>query len=88
MQLCKRAVPPTQADFLGKWLLLYFGFANCPTQAPTTLGPLARPVLDFIVQMGCDRRRSLTAGIPPSEKLSRTAFFRHQNHSTKMCCNL
>lgn len=31
----------TQADFVGRWMLVFFGFANCPDVCPTTLSEVA-----------------------------------------------
>lgn len=31
----------TQDDFVGQWLLVFFGFANCPDICPSTLAELA-----------------------------------------------
>lgn len=31
----------TQDDFAGQWLLVFFGFANCPDVCPTTLAEVA-----------------------------------------------
>ena len=31
----------TQGDFAGKWMLIFFGFANCPDVCPTTLAELS-----------------------------------------------
>lgn len=31
----------TEADFSGKWMLIFFGFANCPDICPTTLSEVA-----------------------------------------------
>lgn len=31
----------TQADFAGRWMLVFFGFANCPDVCPTTLSEVA-----------------------------------------------
>lgn len=34
----------TEADFRGRWTLVFFGFANCPDVCPTTMNTLARVV--------------------------------------------
>ncbi len=31
----------TQEDFAGRWMLVFFGFANCPDVCPTTLSEVA-----------------------------------------------
>ncbi|CTQ34541.1 SCO family protein [Jannaschia rubra] len=31
----------TQEDFAGRWMLVFFGFANCPDVCPTTLAEIA-----------------------------------------------
>ena len=31
----------TEADYRGKWLLIFFGFTNCPDVCPTTLSVIA-----------------------------------------------
>lgn len=31
----------TQADFSGRWMLIFFGFVNCPDICPTTLAEIA-----------------------------------------------
>lgn len=38
--------PVTEADFAGRWQLVFFGFTTCPGVCPTTLGCLAT-VLDL-----------------------------------------
>lgn len=37
----------TEADFRGQYLLVFFGFTNCPDICPTTLGEIAR-ALDLL----------------------------------------
>lgn len=32
----------TEQDFMGRWTLVFFGFANCPDVCPTTMNTLAR----------------------------------------------
>lgn len=34
----------TEQDFMGRWTLVFFGFANCPDVCPTTMNTLARVV--------------------------------------------
>jgi protein SCO1/2 len=51
--------PVTEASFRGKWLLVYFGYTNCPDACPTALsamasalgalGPLAAPVQPLFI---------------------------------------
>ena len=41
----------TEADYAGQWLLVFFGFANCPDVCPTTLAEVAA-VMDGL---GADR---------------------------------
>ena len=36
-----RGMVQTQDDFAGRWLLVFFGFANCPDVCPTTLAEVA-----------------------------------------------
>ena len=43
----------TQEDFAGRWMLVFFGFANCPDVCPTTLADIAA-VVD---QLGGDAPR-------------------------------
>ena len=40
----------TQEDFADRWMLVFFGFANCPDICPTTLADIAA-VVD---QLGAD----------------------------------
>lgn len=37
----------TEADYAGRWQLVYFGYTNCPDQCPTTLAYMAR-VMDLL----------------------------------------
>lgn len=37
----------TQADFAGKYLLVFFGFTNCPDVCPTTLSEVAQVMDDL-----------------------------------------
>ncbi len=34
----------TEQDFMGRWTLVFFGFANCPDVCPTTMNTLAQVV--------------------------------------------
>lgn len=36
-----RGMLRTQEDFAGRWMLVFFGFANCPDVCPTTLSEVA-----------------------------------------------
>ncbi|CUH63610.1 SCO1/SenC [Thalassovita autumnalis] len=36
-----RGIVQTDEDFAGRWLLVFFGFANCPDVCPTTLAEVA-----------------------------------------------
>ncbi|GGL58603.1 hypothetical protein GCM10011392_11330 [Wenxinia marina] len=36
-----RGVVRTEDDFAGRWMLIFFGFANCPDVCPTTLAEVA-----------------------------------------------
>lgn len=36
-----RGMMQTEADFAGRWMLVFFGFANCPDVCPTTLAEVA-----------------------------------------------
>lgn len=36
-----RGVVRTERDFAGRWMLIFFGFANCPDVCPTTLAEVA-----------------------------------------------
>ncbi len=44
-----RGMVQTQDDFAGRWLLVFFGFANCPDVCPTTLAEVAA-VMDKLGQ--------------------------------------
>lgn len=39
--------PVTEKSFSGKWLLVFFGFTNCPDVCPTALGMVSR-VMDLL----------------------------------------
>lgn len=43
--------PVTEADFAGRWLLVYFGFTWCPDVCPTELGTIAA-ALDAMGEAG------------------------------------
>jgi protein SCO1/2 len=53
----------TDATFRGKWLLLYFGYANCPDICPTTLNDIA----ETLARLGpaADRVQPLFITIDP-----------------------
>jgi len=36
--------PVTEADFAGRWMLVYFGYAFCPDVCPTELGTMAAAI--------------------------------------------
>jgi protein SCO1/2 len=36
-----RGVTRTEKDFSGRWMLIFFGFTNCPDVCPTTLAEIA-----------------------------------------------
>ncbi|WP_228850142.1 SCO family protein [Halocynthiibacter styelae] len=36
-----QGITRTQADFTGRWMLVFFGFSNCPDVCPTTLAEVA-----------------------------------------------
>ncbi|WP_417271658.1 SCO family protein [Celeribacter sp.] len=36
-----RGIVQTDEDFAGRWLLVFFGFANCPDVCPTTMAEVA-----------------------------------------------
>lgn len=36
-----RGIVRTEEDFTGRWMLVFFGFANCPDVCPTTLAEVA-----------------------------------------------
>lgn len=50
-------------DFAGKWLLVFFGFTNCPDVCPTTLSEVAA-VMDGLGD-GTDRVQPLFVSIDP-----------------------
>ena len=37
----------TERDFAGRWMLVFFGFANCPDVCPTTLAEVAAVIEDL-----------------------------------------
>ncbi len=37
----------TERDFAGQWMLVFFGFANCPDVCPTTLAEVAAVIEDL-----------------------------------------
>lgn len=53
----------TQQDFAGQWMLVFFGFANCPDICPTTLAEVA-VVMDSLGQ-NADQIQPLFITIDP-----------------------
>ena len=42
-----RGMIQTERDFAGRWMLVFFGFANCPDVCPTTLAEVAAVMEDL-----------------------------------------
>jgi len=42
-----QGVVQTERDFAGRWMLIFFGFANCPDVCPTTLAEVAAVMEDL-----------------------------------------
>lgn len=53
----------TDEDFAGKWLLVFFGFTNCPDICPTTLAEVAAVMDDLGPR--ADRVQSLFISVDP-----------------------
>ncbi|WP_321174959.1 SCO family protein [Brevirhabdus pacifica] len=53
----------TEADFAGRWQLVFFGFTHCPDVCPTTLAYMAR-VLDLL-GAGADQVAPLFITVDP-----------------------
>ncbi len=53
----------TQEDFAGRWMLVFFGFANCPDVCPTTLAEIAA-VMEWLGQ-DADRVQPIFISIDP-----------------------
>jgi len=53
----------TEKDFAGRWMLIFFGFANCPDVCPTTLSEVAA-VMEGLGQ-DADRVQPLFISIDP-----------------------
>ncbi|MEY8828858.1 SCO family protein [Sedimentitalea sp. XS_ASV28] len=54
----------TDEDFAGRWLLVFFGFANCPDICPTTLAEVAA-VMDELGESGAPRVQPLFISVDP-----------------------
>ena len=68
----------TDEDFAGRWMLVFFGFANCPDVCPTTLAEVAA-VMDGL--------GSNAAQVPDSleiEKLAIQQSTARKNYESKM----
>ncbi len=52
--LTDRGEPFTQADFVGQWSYVFFGFTHCPDICPRTMGIMGR--MDEILRDGSRRR--------------------------------
>src|SRR5574340_34308 len=37
----------TDADYRGRWMLVFFGYTNCPDECPLTLQKMATPMRDM-----------------------------------------
>ena len=48
-----QGVIQTERDFAGRWMLVFFGFANCPDVCPTTLAEVA----DVMDNLGADAEK-------------------------------
>ena len=42
-----KGIIQTERDFAGRWMLVFFGFANCPDVCPTTLAEVAAVMEDL-----------------------------------------
>ena len=49
--------PKTDKDFLGKWILIYFGFTFCPDICPDELHKLATVLKNLGKPIEQDRKR-------------------------------
>ena len=58
-----RGMVQTEEDFAGRWMLVFFGFTNCPDVCPTTLGELS-VLLDDLGPQGDDLQVLLISGDP------------------------
>lgn len=47
----------TEADFAGQWLLVFFGFTNCPDICPTTLATIAQAMDALEAEVGAKAER-------------------------------
>jgi len=49
---CRSGAPTTSGDFLGRWVLMYFGFVNCPEICPAELSKITRAVTALEATLG------------------------------------
>ena len=57
-----RGMVQTDEDFAGRWMLVFFGFTNCPDVCPTTLAEVAQP-LNLEARTTPVLKRSSTDGV-------------------------
>ena len=51
-----KGIIQTERDFAGRWMLVFFGFENCPDVCPTTLAEVAAVMED----LGTNAKKSPT----------------------------